>query len=473
MPTHQHLIDCMQALGYTSNAGGVCFGLAQMTKRAILANDLVTFDLRIKKIDSLSVDDFRKIGETLKKDPDQRKFDFLKHKNVTYEDIIDFLSFFDGIELYFQKHLYAHLFQSDQNLSQSNFAIVDQLFSEKTHTGVEGIKEIISLSGIYSQSNLKQFFKMIRGLKNENGSVALCFTNGTHELCVGFDFKNKQFSFVDINQLPTRYYSDDFEELAYALGEGFGLMNAGDMALHVSLYANQTGADTVNVQLKEIQRSEPWRNMHALSDKKARITNVNGCSLLWIAAQHGDTKIVEALLKRPVDVNQANKDGMTPLYTAAENGQAAVVRQLLGVGAKVDKTRQCGEAPLLIASQNGQTAVVQMLLDAHAPVDQARIDGLTPLCAATQFRHLDVVKILLRFHAKVNQATINGTSPLWIAVYNNDLEMIEVLLQAGAAVDQKDKAGVSPLDLAKEMGYLNIVNALEQASQIASPRMRF
>ncbi len=43
------MIECMKVLGYESNHDGVCLGLAQMAKQAILLSDLPTFDARIKK----------------------------------------------------------------------------------------------------------------------------------------------------------------------------------------------------------------------------------------------------------------------------------------------------------------------------------------------------------------------------------------------------------------------------------------
>jgi ankyrin repeat protein len=55
-----------------------------------------------------------------------------------------------------------------------------------------------------------------------------------------------------------------------------------------------------------------------------------GCTAVWLAASHGNTETVRALVNEcHADVKTDNKDGITPILIAACNGHTTTVRALV------------------------------------------------------------------------------------------------------------------------------------------------
>src|ERR1041384_12505 len=83
------------------------------------------------------------------------------------------------------------------------------------------------------------------------------------------------------------------------------------------------------------------------------------------AAQNGDRETVKALLKKGVDVNEAQGDGTTALHWAAMKGDAEMARMLLVAGANVRATTRLGSyTALYLAAKGGYSDVVAALLTA-------------------------------------------------------------------------------------------------------------
>jgi ankyrin repeat protein len=85
------------------------------------------------------------------------------------------------------------------------------------------------------------------------------------------------------------------------------------------------------------------------------MTNDAGDTLLMLAAYHGHTETVVALLEHGADPNQANDKGQTPLAGAVFKGSDDIVRALVGAGADpamgfpsaVETARMFGRTELL------------------------------------------------------------------------------------------------------------------------------
>lgn len=99
-------------------------------------------------------------------------------------------------------------------------------------------------------------------------------------------------------------------------------------------------------------------------------TLVNGNSALMVASEQGNEEVVESLLGKKADPNQANEDGRTPLMLASESGRDKVVRLLIQKKADVNQLNKDSGSALILASQAGQWAIVRALLDAKADPKQ-------------------------------------------------------------------------------------------------------
>ena len=102
--------------------------------------------------------------------------------------------------------------------------------------------------------------------------------------------------------------------------------------------------------------------------------------LLLNVPQKNNEVEVEQMINPLVDddINMTDRNGNTPLYMAAENGHHEVVAALINARA-VDLAEKDGSTPLYMAAENGHHEVVAALINARANVDLAAKDGSTPL----------------------------------------------------------------------------------------------
>jgi len=176
---------------------------------------------------------------------------------------------------------------------------------------------------------------------------------------------------------------------------------------------------------------------------------------LLYAAEKGDLALVQALIKRGVDVNAAkNMYGMTALMWASEKGHMEILRELLAQGANVNAARTTdGCTALLFATQHGQTEIVHELLERGADLNAAihvnppkeinndwivgarTKNGTTPLILASHFGHLEIVRALLNKGANVNASTDDGKTALMWASENGNLEIVRELLNKSPNVN--------------------------------------
>lgn len=84
---------------------------------------------------------------------------------------------------------------------------------------------------------------------------------------------------------------------------------------------------------------------------------------MHLAAQQGDTAVVQALLQAQADLNATDADGWTPLHFAADAGHAAGQARA-GAQADVNAANAHGQTPMCCAAAGGHTDAVQLLLAA-------------------------------------------------------------------------------------------------------------
>lgn len=83
--------------------------------------------------------------------------------------------------------------------------------------------------------------------------------------------------------------------------------------------------------------------------------------LLHLAANHGDSRDVELLLKAGAAVNAQGDLGLTPLHYAASKGRLDIVKALVRSGADRNIKNEFGERPVDWARNAKQSEVVAYL----------------------------------------------------------------------------------------------------------------
>src|SRR5688500_362713 len=152
------------------------------------------------------------------------------------------------------------------------------------------------------------------------------------------------------------------------------------------------------------------------------------------AAMNGDTEPVRALLKRGLDVNEAQGDGTTALHWAAIKGDAELAQMLLFAGANHRATTRLGAyTPLYLAAKGGHSAVVAALLAAGADPKTLTSNGTTALMIAAAAGDTRTITSLVENGSDVNARDgAKGETPLMFAAAFNRVDAVKLLLSRGA-----------------------------------------
>ena len=152
------------------------------------------------------------------------------------------------------------------------------------------------------------------------------------------------------------------------------------------------------------------------------------------AAMNGDTETVRALLKKGLDVNEAQGDGTTALHWAAMKGDAELTQMLLFAGANHRATTRLGAyTPLYLAAKGGHSAVVAALLAAGADPKALTTNGATPLMIAAAGGDPRTITALVENGSDINaKDAAKGETPLMFAAAFNRVEAVKLLLARGA-----------------------------------------
>ncbi|XP_035777592.1 ankyrin-3-like isoform X2 [Anopheles albimanus] len=184
--------------------------------------------------------------------------------------------------------------------------------------------------------------------------------------------------------------------------------------------------------------------------------NANGLNALHLAAKDGHYDIVNELLKRGANVDNATKKGNTALHIASLAGQKDIIHLLLQYNASVNVQSQNGFTPLYMAAQENHDECVNYLLAKGANPALATEDGFTPLAVAMQQGHDKVVAVLLESdtRGKVRLPALH------IAAKKDDVKAAKLLLENEHNPDVSSKSGFTPLHIAAHYGNVNVAQLL-------------
>ncbi|HNW34318.1 MAG TPA: ankyrin repeat domain-containing protein [Candidatus Ozemobacteraceae bacterium] len=174
----------------------------------------------------------------------------------------------------------------------------------------------------------------------------------------------------------------------------------------------------------------------------------NGRSPLHLAAERGQTDLVEIYLRSGVSVDQTDRAGNTPLMYAAGAGREKSVQFLLSKGAIVDARNKGGRTPFLAALFGGHGKAADILSDAGADVKAVDGAGWTALHCAAENGLDEWVKRLLILRLDPNALRIQEWTPLHVATYKRHPKCVQYLLEAGADPGLRMGYGHTAYDIA-------------------------
>jgi hypothetical protein len=209
--------------------------------------------------------------------------------------------------------------------------------------------------------------------------------------------------------------------------------------------------------------------------------DLDGCSLVWLAAETGNNKILSALLEAGGQPGTPNHKKNTPLHVAVqrhrEDGTAAVVASLLRAAAAAAGGGDAAASALADAKNaNGLGALAMVCSSQAAPAAAPEASA-----AAAQQAQQATVEALIEGGGDPELGLAGRRTALWLAAAHGHVGAVRALLLAGkkgakkkggdggskvAAVNRRvcaDGCGLSPLLIACQRGHAAVVAAMLDA----------
>jgi len=169
------------------------------------------------------------------------------------------------------------------------------------------------------------------------------------------------------------------------------------------------------------------------------------------AVKRGDTAAVRTLVTQKVNVNATEPDGTTALHWAADLGDARTVDVLLKAGATLKIANRYGATPFGLAAAKGHAAVLERMLQAGEDAN-AVVNGEPVLMQAARAGSVDAIKALLAKGADVNvKESVHGQTPLMWAAAAGHSPAVRALVEAGGDIKARNRAPGKGIE--KDVGF--------------------
>jgi len=251
----------------------------------------------------------------------------------------------------------------------------------------------------------------------------------------------------------------------------------------------------VEEELRDLAQSGQTQELLGLLEDGAPfVVDMDGQTLLHIAATAGRFETVEALLDRGCDANVQDFTGHTALQRAAAGGHLEIVKLLINQGASLDHQDEMhgntalheaawkgfsstlsalcnskanvymknrgGFTPLHLCCQNGHNQSCRVLLLHGCRPDVKNNYGDTPFHTAARYGHAGVIRILVSAKCKVSEQNKNGDTSLHIAAAMGRKKLTKILVESGTDTNIRNKQSETACDIALRKNLSEIVNIL-------------
>ncbi|XP_065845976.1 ankyrin-3-like [Oscarella lobularis] len=170
-----------------------------------------------------------------------------------------------------------------------------------------------------------------------------------------------------------------------------------------------------------------------------------GNGALAIAARNGNLPLVEYLLAKRFDANDAGQNEWTALHWAAAEDRVDVAKFLLQKGASMEAKDKDGLTPFLRAVYSGKNAMVDFLMKEGCNVSAKSNLGSGPLAFASVNGHFPLVCLFVMNKFDVREVHQHQWTALHCAAAGDHVEVVEFLLDNGAEPEAVDMHGMTPL----------------------------
>jgi len=188
----------------------------------------------------------------------------------------------------------------------------------------------------------------------------------------------------------------------------------------------------------------------------------NGETLLINAVKGGFYELMEALIKREVNLDSQDSDGNTAVHHAVRKDDIKSLKLLAKHGADLNRKNNNDYRPITNAISLKSPSCVLEIVNSPKFKSFIYTDGDTILTYACRVSSPEVVKVLIDSKKiDIDEQDKMGNTALHCAYLKNDSALVKILLEAGAKQQIPNKKGEFPLDSAiesenKEMAELLI-----------------
>ena len=421
------LFQLMRALGYTSDDGGICAGLAGMGGQAILAGDFKTFEERFERIGRL-IQKYKEQGGDL-----QEK---IQKDKVHLEKDHDLMAFLDGIELYHQMHLYSNLSMGKMPTANAfvakNLKKINAMGLSSKIQSEGGIISLGKITGFYTPNELIKYFELLKPLFMKEKTLVLSLDCIDHRIEIGYDKKEDSWILVDALDLTKRKLKKN-EDIANAVYESLLDPNQTSKyrAIVTHIQATRKDSKALKKEIEILQSTKEFYAIHSLSPEKLDLINREETSFLDVFLTEPNLADFEFLTLQKINLNTKTSLGQTIIESATDNNNLEAVRLLLDKGADPNIANKKGYRPLDIAIKAENLQIAELLLEKGARPKRGELQIM--LCLAIQKDNQDLAKLLIKYGAQVNASIDRGmNTPLRFAVTSGKTEMVKFLIAQGA-----------------------------------------
>ena len=193
-------------------------------------------------------------------------------------------------------------------------------------------------------------------------------------------------------------------------------------------------------------------------------------TLLMVASQEGQDKVVELLLLRGASLELRDHQGCTALTHAACSGHLAIVQRILRSGSDTSARADNGHTAFGLALRMKKIECANAIVEHTKPALEQH--GVLAKEVYDAARDGDIAAVNAWLGDKGGHVDATYASPddegfmlagrtlLTAASYNGREELVDALLERGASVDLQNSFGNSALMLAATAGHLAIVQRL-------------
>ncbi|XP_074657107.1 uncharacterized protein LOC141910276 [Tubulanus polymorphus] len=195
---------------------------------------------------------------------------------------------------------------------------------------------------------------------------------------------------------------------------------------------------------------------------------------LCLAAMTGKLRMVQALVKRGVDINQRTSIGDTALFEACFEGHSNVAQYLVQQGANIELANFKKITCMMIASYANNFQIVRMLVSLGADLSKRDDNGRNALFYCIPAGNLTTLQYLLDNGGKM-EPDYHGMNALMEAAHHGHFEMVKYFIanekQLGMSKNDFDSKGRNVLFYVSEGGHVDVFQYLIQQGITVRPAL--